>query len=374
MAKTWNARYLDGRSAARHRATVQPLASGLEIAMEQGTGVLWPYDQIRLTQGTYAGEHIRLEHGSDCPEVIVVADHAFLTELRRRAPTLASHVHDPAHRGLRVKLTVVAGVAAIGIAGALYLWGIPALAMVVAPHVPVAWEERLGQEVVETLVPEQERCAEPYRLRMINQIAETLIATAPGNPYTFRVYVVNHPMVNAFAAPGGLIVVFRGLLEQTKTPEELAGVLAHEVQHVLQRHVSRAILEEASTGVLLAAVSGDLSGAMTYGLQAASTIGSLKYSRGHEKEADTKGFQMLAAAGVNPQGMVSFFKTMKEKHPDVPDLFKYLSTHPQTDDRIAYLEALVATAPAGSTPLLPGLEWSYVRSLCQAKKTESHRR
>jgi hypothetical protein len=219
MPKTWNARYLDGRSAARHRATVRPRASGLEIAMEQGTGVLWPYDQIRLTQGAYAGEHIRLEHGADCPEVIVVADPAFLTELRQRAPHLAPHVHDPAHRRLRVKLTVLAGVAAIGIAGALYLWGIPGLAMVVAPHVPVAWEERLGQEVIETLAPENKQCRDPYRLRMINQIAETLIATAPGNPYTFRVYVVDHRMVNAFAAPGGHIVVFRGLLEQTWTPE-----------------------------------------------------------------------------------------------------------------------------------------------------------
>ena len=92
-------------------------------------------------------------------------------------------------------------------------------------------------------------------------------------------------MVNAFAGSGGLIVVFRGLLERADTPEELAGVLAHEIQHVLHRDTTRAIFREASTGILVAALAGDVSAAAAFGVQAARVLGDLRYSREAEQEA-----------------------------------------------------------------------------------------
>jgi predicted Zn-dependent protease len=72
--------------------------------------------------------------------------------------------------------------------------------------------------------------------------------------------VVDNSTVNAFAAPGGQVVILRGLLEQTTSAEQLAGVVAHELQHVYLRHSTRAILEQTAGTLLLTAVSGDLSG------------------------------------------------------------------------------------------------------------------
>src|SRR3990172_9285847 len=108
------------------------------------------------------------------------------------------------------------------------------------------------------------------------------------------------------AVPGGHIVVFRGLLKRARIPEEFAGVLAHEVQHVLQRHVMRALLQHASTGLLVVALTGDVSGAMAYGLEAALTLGTLQYSRVAEEEADREGIRMLLAARGEPGGVVTF--------------------------------------------------------------------
>src|SRR5438046_2895507 len=131
-------------------------------------------------------------------------------------------------------------------------------------------------------------------------------------PYPLRVYVVDMPTVNAFAAPGGSVVIFRGLLQRTDSPEQLAGVLAHEFQHVLQRHSTRAIIQHTSSGLLIAALTGDVTGPLAYGLEAARVLGHLRYSREAETEAGAEGLTMLLAARVDPAGMITFFEPRKD--------------------------------------------------------------
>src|SRR5437899_1914268 len=87
-----------------------------------------------------------------------------------------------------------------------------------------------------------------HRGEAIGAIVKRLMEPQPISPYTVRVTVVDDGTVNAFAVPGGQVVLLRGLVERTRTPEELAGVLAHELQHVLQRHTTRLLLQHAATG------------------------------------------------------------------------------------------------------------------------------
>ena len=238
MKTDWEAYYLDGRTPARQRATLRLMRSGIELTTESGSRLWWPYAKIRQTQGFYAGEEVRLEKGGEIPEALLVSDPAFLTALRRITPEMAARFHDPAHRRVRAKLTLIAAFAVIGITLGLYFWGIPAMADLVASRVPASWEEHLGASVVEQLAPPSRRCIDPTRMRAIEEIMTTLTDTLLDSPYTFRVMVVNNSAVNAFAAPGGYIVVFRGLIEATQAAEELAGVLAHEIQHIVKRHTT----------------------------------------------------------------------------------------------------------------------------------------
>jgi len=364
MRTDWEGYYLDGQTAARHRATIRLMPDRLQITTDAGATLWWPYGEIRQTQGFYAGEQVRLERGGETPEVLLVPDAAFLTDLHRIAPKLARRFHDPTRRRMRARLTLLAALGAIGVATVLYLWGIPALAALVASRVPVSWEERLGQAVVEHLAPPEKRCADPTRGRLIDDIVATLTAPLPRPPYTFRVMVVNNSAVNAFAAPGGYIVIFRGLLERTRTAEELAGVLAHELQHILQRHATRALLQHASTGLLIAALAGDASGAMTYGLESARALGTLRYSRRNEEEADAEGMRMLLAAGVDPAGMIAFFEVLRKQGGETPGLLTYLSTHPSPAGRIETLKALAAQAPRAPVRLLPDYDWRDITQIC----------
>lgn len=370
MQLQWHGHYLDGRSANRQPVVVYLEQAGLTFATEGGAKTFWPYEEIRQTQGLYAGEQVRLERGSDPAEALLIPDQAFLTTLHRLAPAGAGRFHDPARRKLRVLLTAFAAVAAVAIGAALYLWAIPGLAALAAARVPVSWEEQLGESVVRQFAPEKQRCAEPSRSRRIEQIMQALAATLPKPSYTFRVIVVENPMLNAFAAPGGYIVIFTGLLDRTRTAEELAGVLAHEAQHILERHSTRMVLEHASTGILLAALTGDLSGSATYGIEAARVMGALRYSRAHEEEADSGGLKMLLAAGLDPSGMVSFFETMKQAAGDNPKVLSYLSTHPSTENRIERLKSLIEQAPRARSRLFKDYDWTDIRRICPARKPQ----
>jgi len=363
--RVWDAHYLDGQTPVRRPVRVLIGRAGLEITLTDGGGSLrWPLAEVRQTQGFYAGEEVRLERGGELAEALLVRDLGFLTALRAAAPEAAAAFHDPGRRRYRVGLTVLAGVAAVGLAIGLYFWGIPALATVLAARVPVSWEVSLGNAAMAELAPVASRCIDREQQGRIDAITETLVKTLPESRYPFRVIVANNPTVNALATPGGSIVVFRGLLERTENAEELAGVLAHEIQHVMHRHSTKAILRQASAGVLMTALVGDVSAVVAFGLQSARTLGDLRYSRQAELEADRDGARMLHAAAVDPAGMVSFFQAMQKEEGTPRTATRYLSTHPEAADRLPALTALAAARTRQPTKLLPGVDWNEVKKMC----------
>ncbi|MBS0169209.1 MAG: M48 family metallopeptidase [Nitrospira sp.] len=361
------AQYLDGRTAMRHPVTLIVTPGALRIVMADGSSRQWPYDQIRQTQGAYHGEPVRLEFGPEPCEALVVATPAVLTDIHATAPGVARHLHNPTKRKARLCWTFGAALGVVFILIGLYRWGIPGLASAIAPYVPVSWEESLGHQVVDRLAPKAQQCRDPERLQKLDRIAQTLAATRPAAPYRITLSVIDNPGINAFAAPGGQVILLRGLLERTSSPEELAGVLAHELQHVYQRHTTKAILEQTTGTLLLTAISGDLSGGLAWGLEGARTVGALHYSRSHEREADMEGLRMMQAAHVNPAAMVAMYERMQHDDPDHPEPPEFLSTHPDMKERVTTLVAMADPSPAESQQLLPEENWTDIRSLCRLR-------
>jgi predicted Zn-dependent protease len=365
MRVEWPGTYLDGRTAARQPATIRLMREGLEITTATGGSRLWRYREVRQTQGSYRGEEVRLERGRELPETLLIADSAFLESLHEAAPGLGLRFHDPRRRAARWRWTIAAAGGVIAVTVAIYLWGIPLLATFVTPYVPVAWEDSVGRSAVGVLAPPQRRCEDPALAAATSAIVTRLMATQPGSPYTMRVYVVNRPMLNALAAPGGHVVIFRGLLERTRSPEELTGVMAHELQHILRRHTTRAVIQDVGTGLLLMALTGDVTGPLAYGLQTARALGELRYSRRAEEEADREGMAMLLAARVDPAGLIAFFETVQKEEGVQPEALAYLSSHPMPAERIARLRTLAAAAhPVPPTPILPQTDWPSLIKRC----------
>ncbi|MGH7753508.1 MAG: M48 family metallopeptidase, partial [Gemmatimonadales bacterium] len=166
----------------------------------------------------------------------------------------------------------------------------------------------------------------------------------------------------AFAAPGGHIVIFRGLLDKTPTPEALAGVIAHEMQHVIQRHGTRNLIRALSLRALIAMISGD--GGLGRVLETGGALAGLRYSRADEASADLEGLRQLAAARIDPQGLITFMETLLRQEGDLAGPLVYLSNHPATADRLAVLRREAAAMPYTPVPLIPDYPWTEISQIC----------
>jgi beta-barrel assembly-enhancing protease len=167
-------------------------------------------------------------------------------------------------------------------------------------------------------------------------------------PYTY--FVVNSPEINAFAVPGGFIYINRGLIERSRNLSELAGVVAHEIGHVEARH-SVAMLERLQAAQAGVAVASILLGAPPQGVTGlALDIGASAYfaqhSREAENEADAIAVRLLPSAGIDPNGIVTFFQLLLEERQRAPTrVEQWFATHPLTEERIANTRALVRALP-----------------------------
>src|SRR5207244_549844 len=153
------------RRAARPPPTIRLTATGLGIALESGATLWWPFAEVRQTQGFYAGQQIRLERGAPLAAMLLVDDFGFLAALHTAAPVVTRRFHDPRRRRARVQLTVLAALAVVGVAGAPYVWGIPAAAGAVAAPVPRPADGRLGAG----LAPEIQHVLRRHARRMLLQ-------------------------------------------------------------------------------------------------------------------------------------------------------------------------------------------------------------
>jgi predicted Zn-dependent protease len=167
----------------------------------------------------------------------------------------------------------------------------------------------------------------------------------------FQIYVVDSSEVNAFALPGGQMVVYTGLIEKVESPEQLAGVIAHEMSHATLRHGLQQISQSIGVIAAIQLMVGDVGGLLAIGTQVAQQSVLTSYSRTAETEADLEGARMLHAANIDPKGMVDFFAKLKDEHGDLPGVISWLSTHPQHEDRIETINQFLGSL--GPTDYLP---------------------
>ena len=179
--------------------------------------------------------------------------------------------------------------------------------------------------------------------------------------YDVNVTVFDHEMVNAFAAPGGQVVLLRGLLDAASGADAVAGVLAHEIGHVEARDATRNSLRAAGSAGLLSLVLGDFAGGTIAVVLAEATI-SASYTRDAEFAADRYALDMLSNAHVSSAGLADFFGLVGEIQGDF-ELPEYLSTHPDTDGRAERARDFAA-AQDQTSPVITEAEWQALQNIC----------
>lgn len=347
--------YPAGGDAHGHPARLELAGGVLQVLLEDGPARQVPLAGLRAaTRGFNHSQWAIAWAAGGGGEHMLLVDEAAVSPLRALAPALFAGGEDARRRGSR---RFVAGIALLALVPLLVavalLSSLDHLTDRVVERIPPGVEKQIGAAVLARTRLESRLIDRGPAFDAVQAIGRRL--ARPGEPLEF--HLAERPEINAFAAPGGVVVVNSGLLAQAASAEEVAGVLAHEIAHVELRHSLRQIVRSAGLRVIFGALAGDYDALGGWAAQ----LGELKFSRDAEREADRRGLERLAEARVDPAGMLRFFETLEKAEAGAPaaKVPAVLSTHPATKERIAWLRE--ATATAGGGPLEPiAIDWRVV--------------
>ena len=239
--------------------------------------------------------------------------------------------------------------AAVGLAAAVALGLSPFIR-----RIPWSWEQAISHVVGSA--PSNDACSNPRAEEAFTQLVARLYPIDPEDDrYSIHVHIAPDPAVNAFAELGGNITLNAGLLEQADSAEEVAGVLAHEIEHVRRRHILEGFVTHLMTteGIRIVFSGGSVSNTRwtNYFLH-------MGFSRAQEAEADEGALRRLQKARIDNQGFKQFFERMKERA-SVPSI---LSDHPSNHTRSEMTEKFENT---DTTPVMTDQDWKTFKEYCQ---------
>jgi len=315
----------------------------------------FPLDTVQVSLGGASDRLVFFAHESFPKASIFTADQRVLDHPAfAQNPTLAR-----ARARLRQRKLLARGLT-LGIIGLILaaiagLWFAKnPMVRAIASQVPAEWERKLGDTAFAQVSLGSKFITDPAVKKQLDQLAAPLLAVVPQDRYQFKLHLIEDASLNAFALPGGNVALHTGLLLAAESPEEVLGVLGHELSHVTAQHGLRGIVEGLGLYAVISTFFGDVSGLAAILVNNAPFLLTQKFSRDHEREADEQGFRYLEAAKLNPRGLLTFFAKMrreeeklKEKLPAgaALDALSFLSTHPATAERAARLERLLAASP-----------------------------
>ena len=224
--------------------------------------------------------------------------------------------------------------------------------------VPVGQEVAIGQGMAERVAQTEKTFGNAEWQQYLAEVGQKIVAVCDRRDIEYHFTVIESDQINAFAAPGGYIYFYTGLLREMKDESEMAAVMAHEISHVVARHSVKRI--QAVLGVAAAYQLAFGSEGASEIVDAAINIGMglafSSYSRENEREADQYGLHYLVKAGYDPRGALGMYETLARLGGGgASNVFEQLSsTHPETKERIANARALIASMKPLPTSLTRG--------------------
>lgn len=307
-----------------------------------------PFDRLSLSAGGLNHDQLIIRYGSEADaRVLYLNDPAVIHALRAAAPTAVTENLEATATAVRRKRHrrriswFAASVLAVSLGTAVWFGSDLAVNLAVA-RIPVEWEQKLGEAAYQDFLGRQTVVKEGPAVDAVREMTRRLTDQISDDPYRFEVTVVRSDVVNAFALPGGYVVVFTGLLQKAESGEEVAGVLSHEFNHVLQHHGLERVVKQIGLTAVLSILLGDQQGLIGLTRQISGELLTLKFGRAQETEADVTGLRLLRKAKIDSNGLVRFFERMAEQQGDPIEM---LSTHPMSAARVERLKAEMATLP-----------------------------
>ena len=231
-----------------------------------------------------------------------------------------------------------------------------------APLIPASFETKMGDALVGDFGGRF--CHTPKGSAALKKLASSL----DDHPEDMQVEVAKIDMINAVALPGHKVILFDGLVKQANSPDEVAGVLAHEMGHVREHHVMQALLRQMGLSLVLGGLDGNSSGVL-------NNVLSMSYSRSSESAADKHSINALSKAHISPIATADFFQRLSSmdgsENEKANSIAGYMSSHPLSRERKKAFERSVIKG-GNYKPALSSEEWEELKTMCaQDRKAKS---
>jgi Zn-dependent protease with chaperone function len=349
-------RFFDGRNAVRRAVQPQLIGRTLSINDPDGRAVArWDVGDMTVVDQNKANGSMVFTIASDPKPRLVLFDSPQRAALLAAAPRLRRWRRHRARHGFAVGLAWTA----FGVAlAALLYFGWRDGSAWVADTVPRKWEKNLGDRVRGAMRDGLYACDGKAGAAALESLGRKLLPDGIADlPLTID--VVRVKQVNAFALPGNHIFIFSGLIEKARNPDEVAGVLAHEMGHLGLRHPTRGMIQQMGLSAVISLMfGGNAAGDIAY------IATTLSYTRDMEREADARAIALLRRAKIHTGGLASFFRALEDDKDGGSPLPDWLSTHPGLKERAETAEK--AAAADDGVPALSDDEWRAVQRICTA--------
>ena len=312
----------------------------IEIVLEEGNGNLkfefpvsgssiWNVGDVSLER---SGTAVYLRTGRNAVSFIKIDNEVFINALyaNQRLHGHLSCYHRLLNLGLPFHITI--GVTLLALIAGAYIYLLPWVGEKSVLLIPESYDNQIGNKFYAEY--SQYNTIDSVKTSDLNLFAEQLILD---NTKDLNFVVVQDATVNAFALPDGHIVVFTGILDKLKSYDELAGLLSHEAVHINNRHSMKMLCRNLVGYLFVSVLLSDVNGIMAIIGDNIRSIHSLSYSRQFEKEADMYGLDLLSNNCVDPMGMTRLLSRLQAEELSI-NIPAFLSSHPITDDRMAYIE------------------------------------
>lgn len=325
------------QSGPEQEATILFLKDKLSIGLRDEHGnpriVYWPYEQIIRDNFWKRGVSI-VRSGTYPIQIIEVEQREFADRLenifKEREKSWFSRILNRNQWRL-IRFLLVFFIVIIS----AYIWLVPFLAERMAKRVPVSYEETLGDGIYNALQPTF--TIDAAKTAYINDFFRELQVPSK---YNIRITVVKENIANAFAIPGGNIIVYDRIIYEMGGYEELAALLTHEFTHVNERHTTRALFRQQASSLFISIIFGDVGTVGNVIASNADGLKSLDYSRRLEKDADMNGLKILSERKIDCNGFIRLFELLKKETERAgSQAAEWISSHPDLEKRIAYTKA-----------------------------------
>lgn len=338
--KTFDITYFDGKTSSAYQGTLTLLYAHWDIRIVLPDGniksIHWILKDIQASE--FVGETNTFKYGEFPQETLECIDPNLDNALRESYPYLIffkKEYYWAAKKGMSTFLFIGGLIVALG--WGIYQYVLPEIAAVAAMTIPQKTEIAWGETMYHNMV-EQHDDQNPFHYTIddsLTVLANHFLHKIDFNTnYPLTITVVKEKQINAFALPGGHIIVFSGILKKIKTKEAFVALLGHEATHVAKRHSLKNILKSIAGYVFVAFFTNDINGVSAIVFDNANNLSNLGYSRKLETEADANALTIMQKNKINPNGLLHLFETLQEDSKFAPPAL--LSTHPMTEERIAF--------------------------------------